>query len=226
MFLLTSCTTYNKQNIEINALITESIYSAFGYNGYARDGVQIIEKDIKGRILYTFYGTNPATFYGLAHTFVCQYIDYQDNYVYYYPIDNFFIHEISETSENIEVIDLKEKNDWNKNLDLSKCVKKKINRYKEKINTKFVEDIVEDFYYDDRDHYYKIWLCDTDKNGKELYSIKLAYSEEEYYIFALIINSENLNEYEIIQIKNINYLDQVEDFKEKNNWEYDYCLNA
>lgn len=229
---------YYKEEREKNALKSQAIYNAFGYDGYAYDSVWIEETDDKGRILYGFSGYNEATFSGLVHYMVCQYIDYKHNYVYYYPINNIFTYRIneefifsSELSNN-----LKEKNDWNKEIDLSKCVKRKIDKYKEnKFNRNEIESIFEEYVLfkykqiDEKEinnnYYSKCWLLDVDKNGLELYAYKLKNNEiPEQYVLALIMDSNDRSKYDIVEIfYNENYNQQIEDFKSYNNWTYEYC---
>lgn len=122
IFNFSSCSN-NESTIRINALKTQAIHSAFGYNGYPYDGAFIKETDDYGRILFEFDGHNSATYY-LHHLMICQYIDYIGKYVYYYPKNSVItIKGFDFTESSIEK--LKEDNDWNKEVDLSKCIKKK-----------------------------------------------------------------------------------------------------
>ena len=139
---------YYKEEREINALRSQAIYNAFGYNGYAYDSAGADEVDDYGRMVFRFRGYNEATFDGLIHCMICQYIDYKHNYVYYYPTDNILTYRTEAAYIfPVELVDsLKEKNDWNKEIDLSKCVKRKIDKYKDiDFNKVEIEKIFEEY---------------------------------------------------------------------------------
>jgi hypothetical protein len=114
-----------------NALRTEAVYSSFGYPGYVTDVIELAEMDEHGRILYRFWGHGFANYQNITHILVCQYIDYDKGLVYYYPETNFIIHLINEEVSYEQLEQLKLLNDWNKEIDLSKCISKKIGTYKE-----------------------------------------------------------------------------------------------
>ena len=231
---------YYKEEREINALKSQAIYNAFGYNGYAYDAAGADEVDDYGRMVFRFRGYNEATFDGLIHCMICQYIDYKHNYVYYYPTDNILTyHTEAAYIFPVELVNsLKEKNDWNKEIDLSKCVKRKIDKYKENnFNRNEIESIFEEYVLfkykqiDEKEinnnYYSKYWLLDVDKNGLELYAYKLKNYEipKEEYVFALIMDSNDRSKYDIVEIfYDDTYNNQIANFKIKNNWTYDYCV--
>ena len=226
---------YYKEEREINALRSQAIYNAFGYNGYAYDSAGADEVDDYGRMVFRFRGYNEATFDGLIHCMICQYIDYKHNYIYYYPTDNILTYRTEAAYIfSVELVDsLKEKNDWNKEIDLSKCVKRKIDKYKDiDFNKVEIEKIFEEYILSKYDHqdelinnYKRYWLLDIDKNGLELYAYKYEYDFNEEYVFALIMDSNDRSKYDIVEIfYDDTYNDQITNFKIKNNWTYNYCV--
>jgi len=220
IILFTGCNLLLKEDRQFIALKTEAIYSSFGYPGFTRDGANVIEIDKKGRILYTFDGQNFANHYGITHILVCQYIDYDKGLVYYYPENNFMIHRINEEPSNEKVEELKLLNNWNQEVDLSKCISRKIGEYKKINNETEISNIFDTLNIDIDEQYKKIILCDTDRNGLKLYAVKIAKDEQKYKIFAFMLKNNNYTDYDIIEITDWYYIDVIKVFKDKHNWEY------
>ena len=218
--LITGCNVFIKEDKQFSALKTEAVYSSFGYPGYARDGVNVIEEDKNGRILYEFYGQNFANHYGITHILVCQYIDYEEELVYYYPENNFEIYLINEQISYEQIEQLKALNDWDKDIDLSRCISKQIGEYKEMNNELKIANIFDALNIDIEQKYKKIILCDTDKNGLKLYAVKLAKDEKTYKIFAFMLKNDDYTDYDIIEITDWDYIDVIKSFKIKHNWTY------
>ena len=211
---------YIKEDKQFSALKTEAVYSSFGYPGFARDGINVIEIDENGRVLYEFDGQNFANYYGITHILVCQYIDYDNGLVYYYPENNFIIRLIYEETSHEQIEQLKLLNDWNQEIDLSKCISKKIGTYKEINDELEISNIFDDLNIDIDEQYKKIILCDTDKNGLKLYGVKIAKDEQNYKIFAFMNKNDDYTDYDIIEITDWYYIDVIKEFKNKHNWEY------
>lgn len=98
--------------------------------------INILEKDEIGRILYIYYEDyyDGGTI-SFSSLIIAQYL--ADDYVYYYEDCNylikeqeFYADELSEFSRE-EIEELKKANDWDKELDLSKCIKKQVVREKQ-----------------------------------------------------------------------------------------------
>ena len=211
---------YFKEDKQFSALKTEAVYSSFGYPGSARDGINVIEIDENGRVLYEFDGQNFANYYGITHILVCQYIDYDNELVYYYPENNFIIRLIYEETPHEQLEQLKLLNDWNQEIDLSKCISKKIGAYKKINNELEIVSIFDNLNLDIDEQYKKIILCYTDKNGLKLYAVKIAKDEQNYKIFAFMKKNDDFTDYDIIEITGWYYIDVIKEFKNKHNWMY------
>ena len=125
---------------------------------------------------------------------------------YYYPEDNvIFIDSYYEYSDK-EAELIKEKNDWNEEIDLSKCIKKKIGTNKINIQNDYIGNIVSEHYPDKGKYNEKIFLYDIDKNGIEIYAVKLWRDYEE--ICFIVIKSKN----DYI-IESVNLKDNTEQIK-------------
>ena len=220
LIISTGCSVFSKEDKQFSALKTEAVYSSFGYPGFARDGIKVIEEDKNGRLLYEFYGQNSANHYGITHVLVCQYIDYDKGLVYYYPENNFIIHLINKEVSYEQLEQLKLLNDWNQEIDLSKCISKKIGTYKEINDELEISNIFDDLNIDIDEQYKKIILCDTDKNGLKLYGVKIAKDEQNYKIFEFMKKNDDYTDYDIIEITDWYYIDVIKEFKNKHNWEY------
>ena len=220
IILFTGCSLLLKEDRQFSALKTEAIYSSFGYPGFARDGANVIEIDKKGRILYAFDGQNFANHYGITHILVCQYIDYDNGLVYYYPENNYIIRLIYEETPHEQLEQLKLLNDWDKEIDLSKCISRKIGEYKAINNEPEIIHIFDNLNIDIDEQYKKIILCDTDSNGLKLYAVKIAKDEQNYKIFAFMKKNEDYTDYDIIEITDWYYIDVIKEFKDKHNWKY------
>ena len=188
LIMITGCNVFIKEDKQFSALKTEAIYSSLGYPGSSRDGINVIEEDKSGRLLYEFYGQNFANHYGITHVLVCQYIDYDKGLIYYYPENNFIIHLINEEASNEQLEQLKFLNDWDQEINLSKCISKKIGTYKEIDDELEISNIFDNLNIDIDEQYKKIILCDSDKNGLQLYAVKIAKDEQNYKILFTVLS--------------------------------------
>ncbi len=220
LILITGCSVFFKEDKQFNALKTQAVYSSFGYPGFARDGINVIEEDKNGRLLYEFDGQNFANHYGITHILVCQYIDYDNGLVYYYPENNYIIRLIYEETPHEQLEQLKLLNDWDKEIDLSKCISRKIGEYKKINNETEISNIFDNLNIDIDEQYKKIILCDTDRNGLKLYAVKIAKDEQNYKIFAFMKKNDDYTDYDIIEITDWYYIDVIKEFKDKHNWMY------
>lgn len=220
LILITGCSVFFKEDKQFNALKTQAVYSSFGYPGFARDGINVIEEDKNGRLLYEFDGQNFANYYGITHILVCQYIDYDNGLVYYYPENNFIIRLIHEETPHEQLEQLKLLNDWDEEIDLSKCISRKIGEYKKINNETEISNIFDNLNIDIDEQYKKIILCDTDKNGLKLYAVKIAKDEQNYKIFAFMKKNDDYTDYDVIEIADWYYIDVIKEFKNKHNWMY------
>lgn len=220
--LLISCNLY-KKNEQFEALKTEAVYSAYGFPGFPTDSLSIKETDEFGRILYLFNGINNAGFYesGSSFLLICQYINYEDEYVYFYPEINIIILESLNYSDS-DINQLKEKNDWNNELNLAKCIKKKIGTYKINTEQERIRNIVYKYFPTEVKYNEKIFLHDIDKNGVEIYAVKLWQPEMEDICFIVITNEFD---YIIERVYERDNSEQIKRLRNMFEWQWDYCIN-
>ena len=69
-------------------------------------------------------------------------------------------------------------------------------------------------------------MCDRDKNGLELYAGKADYGDENPIngIYAILVDSNNPSNYTMEEVKDKNYINQINSLKEKHKWTYDYYI--
>ena len=249
-------------------LYTVAVNNIFGIYGHTNNGeisynpeISIIEEDKYGRVLF-FYNER----YGRGADYDMAFLIMQksdDKYVYYYQDSCYFPffdtsdyfydgHDDSEEYKNAlepakeQIEELKNNNDWNKNLKLEKCTKTKISNEKpegDNMSLGYEEDLNAAIYSyakkngnkgtdDDPVHSYK--YCNRDINGKELYYVYCIRSytnesnEVEYldnYYAVIISTNDNygidIPEKSIIEITDVTKsYEIIKQLKAQNNWQY------
>lgn len=205
----------------------------------------LIAEDKYGRELFAFHPDYNGNIIinqkteSYDYFLISQHIDYENQYIYYYPYDVLLIDCDTTNSTNLyydrdEVListpmkEFKLRNDWNKEVDLTKCIRKKIEFEKDLTYHCFeVESILLNEYSNIENYNLDIRFCDIDKNGLELYAVSLSENEEKYTDVALAIlfdiNKMSITYIEI-EFESDKYIEILEEFKISNNWEYDYYV--
>ena len=135
----TSCIPYRYKGDYID-LFTVAVNNMFGSDGYdtfefhdIHPYIEVIESDNYGRKLF-FFTDRKGRAFGTA-IFVMQKSD--DKFVYYYQDDCYIPYQMEQEFETIrenywealpkdEIAELKERNDWNSEINLEKCTKSEI----------------------------------------------------------------------------------------------------
>lgn len=150
LIILTSC-TYNGYSGNYSKLYTVAINSVLWLNGHSWSAdfecdpqIEIIDEDKYGRIMFTYYekyyGGSDISFSTLI---ICQ--DSNEKEVFYYEDINYIIKKQVIYSQNLEGFNNKEIehlkliNDWNKEINYDKCIKKEIT--KSKANVPYEKEI-------------------------------------------------------------------------------------
>lgn len=233
------------------ALYTEAICSVLGVMGHY-DGsspcdseINILETDDYGRVIYTYY--EDGTFA------VCIMQKADEDYVYYYPDFNFIKtsdytwgKDINETVNNSfseeDITNLKELNDFDKEFDISKCIKTTITRKKttykfsretEKKLEKLCKQYAKDSGCKGEDSVYRYSeYCTSDDYGRKLFYIYGIhrdvngtgehYSKRKtmYFHLAIIFNPDwSYDETNsLLGLKDDNYQNDLKEFKQLHNW--------
>lgn len=239
LLLLTSCESveYKGEYPELYSVATNCLLGNVGCPSHGDSKIEILEKDSFDRVLFTY--TEEKDTYSLL---ICQKYDYE--YTYYYD-DYSFINTIYNSSGNsfsdIQILELKEKNDWNAEINETKLTKKRIEREKSKPKQTFTESQFEDCFkriaitngYKGSDSIYRYSeYLTSDTYGKSLY---YAYgvgldtdgigatpdSKKTVFDLVFIFNSDGTYNEDtfVIRINDFyNYQDQLKEFKAINHW--------
>mgnify|MGYP007005628935 FL=1 len=222
LLLLTSCRDPFRHYGEYPQHFSIAINSLLGIAGSQRDRIEILEQDTKGRIMFAFISKFSAIDErpGLYSIMICQKTD--SEYSYFYPDYHFVTAHTKEEIYEDEIIALKNKNDWNMDIDESKMTKVRISRRK-KLNSvagsrekKIFKDVVD---FDNET--ISLYGLGTDKENRWLYYVRIFNKDNSYKRSYMLILNEDYT-YESTYLQQIddvwNYQDQLKAFKELNHW--------
>ena len=234
LLILTGCYSgYSGEHTDLYTVAINSILWTFGHSFGAdfpmNSEIEIIEQDQYGRTLFTYYeeyySGGDITFSSLV---ICQ--NSNEQHAFYYEDVNFIVKEqeidtpwpVNEfTNEEIE--QLKLANDWNKPLNLEKCVKKEITTEKPDIpHEKKIEKIIEeDFQLDERDTIFVHYLTANSVNDNYIiYGYLRGYPDFKVYFVGLVeIENDKIKDVHFLQPTNVfDYQTEFVEFKNAHNW--------
>lgn len=190
--------------------------------------IKIIEKDAKQRILFSY---TERCYYDLTLSFsslmVCQ--KSKNGIVYFYP-DSYFIKEkdinsrVAPPFTNEEIEYVKQINDWNAEIDLTKCTKKQsvktkeIKYAKEVSNYNQLSSLLGNS-YNIQGLYTGVFFT-SDNNGLQLY-VDCFNMDSQYYYFIAIAKNNQFTQATIIE-NPYDCINQIKQFKQENGWD-DLC---
>lgn len=252
MLLMTGCKRIDTSfdvHADLGSIAMNSLIGASGYiSGEMprRAEFIVIEEDNFGRELFIYYEGGDK--YNL---FISQKSD--GEYVYFYPDYNFIVTLYSKSTGTIgmevgidetifpseEIEKLKKRNDWNKEIDVNKCVEVEIVR--EKGEGPIEYEVIESIYYEllkeDGAHAkYDSYFLTTDDYGRSIYAFygyrkKGDYEEhaeyekykgyEMYYMIVVLQPDGSYDEDKGVMklmYEEYEYQDKLKEFKELNNW--------
>ncbi len=221
-----------KYSGEHSDLYTVAINSLLWIGGFGMQAdfpcdpeIEIIEIDECGRILFTYSEETYSDTFASANVLILQAT--KGNLVYFYEDHNFIIERkklysdfsFGEFDEQ-EIADLKEKNDWNKELNLEKCIVKEVSFSKKdnpvdygQLETIFCQ-------YDNYSSHVSRYFTE-DEYGNFLIHSKVRFNTEnetrDYRYFVLLFKKDS--SYAIFEPQSLyNYQDELKQFKEANSW--------
>lgn len=162
---------------------------------------EIVEQDEYGRTLFKFWGASDIAYESDTGTLYIYAILQQDTdeFVWFYDIDCYMMNPSWEAFTEERLSELKDRNDWNRELDLSQAIK--VKRVPE--NDRFVvvsysisaiTDIASNIC--ESDGYYDYLPVCNDQNGKTLYFVRTYKRDQDgystdYSAYAVILNADN-----------------------------------
>ena len=215
-------------------LFSVAINSVLYLNGYSWDAdfqcdptIEIIEEDSYGRTMFTYYEKyykgGDISFSALI---ICQVSNEKE--VFYYEDINYIIKEqtlYSKTTEKFtddEIAYLKFVNDWNKEINYDKCVRKDISKSKQQIpNEKEIHNLlVEKFALVNGE--YSLFMDYLTDNMDESKYIVFGYVRKSYgegiYFIGLVEVDDSINLNTIVPSNVFDYKAEFIEFKEVNDW--------
>lgn len=243
----TGCRSYKGYHGEYPELWTVAVHNLLGTRGYFQQGgivdesqIKVVEEDSYGRVLFAYTELSEVSSINLL---IMQKKD--DNYAYYYPDYCFVSNRVPSRDYSVlnYVIDdylslafpeklierLKEQNDWNKDIDETKCVRREITRAKKE--PKIREELLEKLYNiaihnnDENNTVYKYSIYFTsDSDGRMIFlSAGITSSQTDpkwvYYVFIINRDWSYLEEYYSMRLADLyNYQITLRTLKQLNNW--------
>lgn len=232
---LTAC-TYKGYSGAYSDLYTVAINSVLWNNGhsfsadkYQNSQIQIIEKDMYGRTMFTYYEKYYA---GASISFsaliVCQTSNEKE--VFYYEDVCYIVKEQTLYAQTLvefeteEIENLKKANDWNKELNFDKCIKKEITQQKPAIpyRNDVEKAIVSQFHLEDEQ--YSLFVNFLTSNFDNSHFIIYGYIWENETDGTAFIGIVQRTEKSITNIKFLvpsnayNYKTEFMEFKHTNQW--------
>ncbi|MCM1260427.1 MAG: hypothetical protein NC182_05790 [Prevotella sp.] len=233
--ILTSC-AYKGYSGDHLDLYTVAINSVLWLNGHSWGAdfecdpqIEIIDEDIYGRKMFTYYEKYySGADISFSALIICQ--DLNEKEVFYYEDINYIVKEQVIYAQNLKEFDdeeieqLKLINDWNKEINHDKCIKKELTKSKLDIpNEKEIEkEIIYNF--DLVKGQYSLFMdfltSDSDNSNYIIYGYIQKNDGEDIYFVGLIETQKDVfKKLNIIVPSNVyDYKTEFIEFKEMNNW--------
>ena len=221
---------YSGKRTDLYTVAVNSVLWNLGHSygaDFAVDSqIEILETDKFGRTLFTYrekyYSRDSISFSALL-VLQCS----SDGYAYFYEDYNYLIKEQESHSATLQNFDESEKenlkslNDWDKELDLSKCTKKKISRKKQAIPTdtnKIRKEVISQFNPLSSHCTVFLHLLTTDANANFIVYGFIDKLDDEDILFSAFVNSEGVVADWLIPDDLYNYQEELRSFKQVNGW--------
>lgn len=218
----------NLYTVATNSVLWNNGHS-FSADQYTDSKIEIIDEDIYGRIMFIYYEKYYAgggiSFSSLV---ICQHSN--EEYVFYYEDVNYIVKEQQLYSPNFnafedkEIEQLKATNDWNREINFDKCIKKEISKHKSDIpcENEVKNLIVNEFHLDNKRYslFVNFLTSNSDDSKFIVYGYITIHNEDSIYFIGLAENEheslENINF--LVPLSVYDYKTEFTQFKETHNW--------
>ena len=231
--ILTSCgySGYSGNRSDLYSVASNSVLWLNGYSwgaDFVRDPIiEVIEEDSYGRTMFTYYEKYyKGSDISFSALIICQ--DSNEKEVFFYEDINYIIKEQKLYYPNIEnftddeIAYLKSINDWNKEINYDKCVRKDISKSKQKIpNEKEIHNLlIEEFTLVDREYsLFMDYLTSNIDDSKYIVYGYISKTEQEGISFiGLVENSDDIKLNILVPSNVFDYKTEFIEFKKLNNW--------
>ena len=212
--------------VAINSLLWNSGHSS-GADRIIESKIEVLEKDEHGRTLFTYH---EIYYDGGTRTIssLCISQGTYDGYVYYYEDTNYLIKEQEQDSRQYlifqqEEIDyLKRINDWNTEIDLSKCTKKGIIREKQNLPTDkeaIKEAAALKYNITEGNKNICVYYLTSDNNGNFIAYGSVINVNYELYFVAFVNSEGDIIDW-LVPENLYAYQEELKSFKQKNGWQF------
>lgn len=233
IMILTSCgySGYSGARSDLYSVASNSVLWLNGYSwgaDYVCDpSIEVIEEDSYGRTMFTYYEDHyKGSDISFSALIICQ--SSNEKEVFFYEDINYIIKEQTLYSPNIEnftndeISYLKSINDWNKEINYDKCVKKDISKSKQKIpNEKEIHNLlVEKLTLTNGEYSLSMdYLTNNIDESKYIVYGYISKSDDEGICFIGLVKIEDsIDLFTIIPSNVYDYKAEFIEFKELNDW--------
>ena len=231
--ILTSC-GYNGYSGKHSDLYSVAANSVLWLNGYSwgadyecDPSIEVIEEDSYGRTMFTYYEKYyKGADISFSALIICQ--DSNEKEVYFYEDINYIIKEqilYTQNTENFtddEIAYLKLINDWDKEINYDKCVRKDIAKAKHKLSSeKEIQNLIIDEFTLVNGEYslFMDYLTSNIDDSKYIVYGYIRKTEQEgIYFIGLVENSDDIKLNILVPSNVYDYKDEFIEFKKINNW--------
>ena len=231
--ILTSCgySGYSGKHSDLYSVAANSVLWLNGYSwgaDYECDpSIEVIEEDSYGRTMFTYYEKyykgGDISFSALI---ICQ--DSNEKEVFFYEDINYIVKEqilYTQNTENFtddEIAYLKLINDWDKEINYDKCVRKDIAKAKQKLSSeKEIQNLIIDEFTLVNGEYslFMDYLTSNIDDSKYIVYGYISKTEQEGISFiGLVENSDDIKLNILVPSNVYDYKDEFIEFKKLNNW--------
>ena len=231
--ILTSC-GYSGYLGDHSDLYSVAVNSVLWLNGYSwgadyecDPSIEVIEEDNYGRTMFSYYEKYyKGSIISFSALIICQYSNEKE--VFYYEDINYIIKEQVLYSQNIEKFSdedieyLKLANDWNKEINYDKCVRKDITKSKQKIsNEKEIQNlIIEEFILVNGEYSLFVDYLTTNLDNSKyiVYGYIRKIEQKGIYFVGLVENYKDIKLNILVPSNVYDYKVEFIEFKELNDW--------
>lgn len=231
--VLTSCgnSGYSGKHSGLYSVAANSVLWLNGYSwgaDYECDpSIEVIEEDSYGRTMFTYYEKYyKGADISFSALIICQ--DSNEKEVFFYEDINYIVKEqilYTQNTENFtddEIAYLKLINDWDKEINYDKCVRKDIAKAKQKLSSeKEIQNLIIDEFTLVNGEYslFMDYLTSNIDDSKYIVYGYIRQTEQEgIYFIGLVENSDDIKLNILVPSNVYDYKDEFIEFKKLNNW--------
>lgn len=231
--ILTSCgySGYSGKHLDLYSVAANSVLWLNGYSweaDYECDpSIEVIEEDSYGRTMFTYYEKYyKGAYISFSALIICQ--DSNEKEVFFYEDINYIIKEQKKYIQNTknftddEIAYLKLINDWDKEINYDKCVRKDKTKAKQKLSSeKEIQNlIINEFTLVNGEYslFMDYLTSNIDDSKYILYGYIRKTEQEGICFIGLVENSDDIKLNILVPSNVYDYKDEFIEFKKLNNW--------